>query len=197
MTPEQALVEQAKAGDREALDQLILRSYPKCLNLARRYALEPEDITQIAFVKAWMHLEKFEGLASFSTWISRIIINESYANRQAKWPFDSLEELELLFKTGDFNYYLEDRRFDTENDAFREQIRVLLERALERLPPKQRQMVRLHFCEDWPVERVADHFQMNRNYTKAQIGRAMDQLRRAVLWITLPNKKKNGHSYPA
>jgi RNA polymerase sigma-70 factor (ECF subfamily) len=78
--PEQVLVVAAKNGDEEAMETLFKRHRQKILRIVLRYAHvreDAEDIVQQSFQKAFVCLHKFEGKSSFSTWLTRIAINES------------------------------------------------------------------------------------------------------------------------
>jgi RNA polymerase sigma-70 factor (ECF subfamily) len=77
---EAALVFAAKRGDRRAFEILIERYDRRILAVARRFTRvreDAEDIVQQSFQKAFIHLHKFEGKSCFSTWLTRIAINES------------------------------------------------------------------------------------------------------------------------
>src|SRR6202007_3264446 len=78
--PEQMLGVAAKNGDEEAMETLFKRHRQKILRAVLRYAHvreDAEDIVQQSFQKAFVHLHKFEGKSSFSTWLTRLAINES------------------------------------------------------------------------------------------------------------------------
>src|SRR4029077_2092366 len=77
---EQMLVVAAQNGDEQAFETLFKRHRQKILRVVLRYAHvreDAEDIVQQSFQKAFVHLHKFEGKSSFSTWLTRIAINES------------------------------------------------------------------------------------------------------------------------
>src|SRR6266699_7235831 len=77
---EGALVVAAKSGDGHAFEILIERHQRRVLAVARRFTRireDAEDIVQQSFQKAFVHLHKFQGKSSFSTWLTRIAINES------------------------------------------------------------------------------------------------------------------------
>src|SRR5712664_2755946 len=77
---EAALVLAAKSGDGHAFEILIKRYQRTILAIARRFTRireDAEDIVQQSFQKAFVHLHKFEGKSSFSTWLTRIAINEA------------------------------------------------------------------------------------------------------------------------
>src|SRR5258707_2052928 len=77
---EGALVVAAKSGDGHAFEILIERHQRRILAVARRFTRvreDAEDIVQQSLQKAFVHLHKFEGKSSFSTWLTRIAINEA------------------------------------------------------------------------------------------------------------------------
>ena len=75
-----ALVAGAKTGDAHAFELLVERHEGKILSLAQRMTRnreDAEDVVQQSFQKAFIHLKKFEGESLFSTWLTRIAINEA------------------------------------------------------------------------------------------------------------------------
>jgi RNA polymerase sigma-70 factor (ECF subfamily) len=77
---EATLVLAAKSGDGHSFEILIVRYRRRILAIARRFTRireDAEDIVQQSFQKAFVHLHKFEGKSSFSTWLTRIAINEA------------------------------------------------------------------------------------------------------------------------
>jgi RNA polymerase sigma-70 factor (ECF subfamily) len=74
------LVASAKGGDGHAFEALVERHQSRIRAVASGFALvteDTEDIAQQTFQKAFLHLKQFEGKSSFSTWLTRIAINES------------------------------------------------------------------------------------------------------------------------
>ncbi|BBO36022.1 RNA polymerase sigma factor [Lacipirellula parvula] len=72
------LVGQAQAGDREALERLILRHQAWIYNIAVRMVFQPQDaeeVTQEVLVKAVTRLSTFQGESKFRTWLYRIASN--------------------------------------------------------------------------------------------------------------------------
>jgi len=70
----------AKRGDERAFGILFEWYQPKIFAVALRYTRvleDAEDIVQQTFQKAFLHLHAFEGKSSFSTWLTRIAINEA------------------------------------------------------------------------------------------------------------------------
>jgi RNA polymerase sigma-70 factor (ECF subfamily) len=74
------LVTAAKCGSTEAFEVLVRRHQARILSVAWRFTRnreDAEDITQQAFQKAFVHFRQFEGNSSFSTWLTRIAMNEA------------------------------------------------------------------------------------------------------------------------
>lgn len=72
------LVTAAQRGDRDAFKTLFERYHRRALALALGVVRHPDDaldVVQEAFIKAHKHLDKFEGNASFYTWLYRIVMN--------------------------------------------------------------------------------------------------------------------------
>jgi|SRR5215472_911024 len=70
----------AKRGEAQAFEILFKRYQPKIFATAQRFTRvreDAEDIVQETFQKAFIHLHQFEGKSSFSTWLTRIAINEA------------------------------------------------------------------------------------------------------------------------
>jgi len=70
-----------RGGDVAAFDQLVKRYDAKLLRIAQNVTHNPEDAeeaVQEAFFKAYQKLEQFHGHATFSTWLVRIALNESF-----------------------------------------------------------------------------------------------------------------------
>src|SRR6266511_6155266 len=72
------LVEQARNGDRAALEKLILRHQAWVYNIAVRMVFRPhdaEEVTQEVLVKVITKLSTFKGESTFRTWLYRIAAN--------------------------------------------------------------------------------------------------------------------------
>jgi RNA polymerase sigma-70 factor (ECF subfamily) len=77
---DEELVAAAKRGDEVAFETLVKRYRQTIFLLALRYTRvreDAEDIVQQTFQKAFVHLQKFEGRSSFSTWSTSIAINQA------------------------------------------------------------------------------------------------------------------------
>jgi RNA polymerase sigma-70 factor, ECF subfamily len=78
-TKDTALITSAKAGNHDAFEVLVRRHSQRILSMALRltgHREDAEDVVQQSLLKAFVHLREFEGKSSFSTWLTRIALNE-------------------------------------------------------------------------------------------------------------------------
>ena len=77
---EAAIVAQARRGDAKAFSELLRRYEGKIFRLALHITQnreDAEDVLQEAFLKAYEHLDQFQGQSKFYTWIVRIAVNQA------------------------------------------------------------------------------------------------------------------------
>jgi RNA polymerase sigma-70 factor (ECF subfamily) len=92
----EALVEAARAGDAGSFDALVRRYRPRVYALALHLSAsrsEADDITQDVFLKAFSHIDRFQGRSQFFTWLYRITMNRALnarrdARRRRALPMD-------------------------------------------------------------------------------------------------------------
>lgn len=140
---EQRLVERAQAGDRDAFGALALRYAPRLQRTIFRITQDrdaAEDAVQEALTRAWVNIGRFERRARFSTWLTRIGINEAYDNVRRATP----ETLELDDQVGQ-----RIPNWGNQPDAVFESREFLdaVEQALSRLPLAHRTAVILRDVE--------------------------------------------------
>jgi RNA polymerase sigma-70 factor (ECF subfamily) len=80
-TDEQRLIARARGGDHDAFATLAERHTPRLRRLLYRITRDcdtAQDALQEALTRAWLNIGRFEGRSRFSTWLTRIGINEAY-----------------------------------------------------------------------------------------------------------------------
>jgi len=154
---DRGLVERAAQGDREAFGALVQRHQDRAFNLAYQIVRNREDaldVAQEAFVKAYGSLPNFKGEASFTTWIHRIVVNVAIDTLRRRrsgdpTPYDDQramsEEVEGGPTTPD----------DPETALGARQVRSLLRRGIQALPPAQRAVLVLREIEGMTYEEIA------------------------------------------
>jgi RNA polymerase sigma-70 factor (ECF subfamily) len=76
--PDRELAVQARAGDTLAFEALVLRKTPAVVSVARRIvgnAEDARDVAQMAFLRVWEQLARYDETYSFNTWLYRIATN--------------------------------------------------------------------------------------------------------------------------
>jgi RNA polymerase sigma-70 factor, ECF subfamily len=138
---EAGLVASTKAGNANGFDEPFMRH--EALRITRNHE-DAEDLVQQSFQKAFVHLHKFEGESSFSTWLTRIAINEALMSlRRSR----GLREISIDDSTGSeeraFALEIPDSRPSPESSySQREQERVL-SAAMKELKPRTRKVIEL------------------------------------------------------
>src|SRR6476659_6370531 len=89
------IVKRVRAGER-ALFEILMRRHNQQLYRAARAIVkdehEVEDVMQQAYISAFTHLHQFEERSQFSTWLTRIAVNEAIARRQRMRTAASMTE---------------------------------------------------------------------------------------------------------
>lgn len=156
--PASLLAEQVKAGDREALRPLLDQVRPRALAIALkvlRNREDAEDAVQEAMVKAWRNIDRFEGRASFTTWIHRIVMNTSLdiLRRNTSRP-DLTASAE---REDDEQPKLEPSHDITpEHTVALGEMQMMVRTAVARLAPVHQQAINLREFEDYSYEEIAE-----------------------------------------
>src|SRR4051794_16171323 len=77
---ETPLVERARNGDGDAFAELVSHYERRVFRMAKQITQsqeDAEDVLQEAFLKAYSHLDSFQGQSKFYTWLVRIAVNEA------------------------------------------------------------------------------------------------------------------------
>lgn len=178
---EEALVQLARDGDASAFSELVKRYQNKIYRLARhitQHSEDAEDVLQETFLKAFTHLKNFEGNSKFYTWLVRIAVNESLMKLRKRRPerFVSLDE---PVDTGDDQVVREIAVWDEtpEEKYSQEELRKILEGAIEDLAPIYRTVFLLRDVEELSTEETAQALDLSVPAVKSRLLRARLQLR--------------------
>lgn len=182
-SPEQTdgeVIQQILDGN-TGLFELLMRRYNERVYRAARSIVrdeeEAEDVMQQAYVNAFAHLQQFQGAARFSTWLTRIAINEALARvrRQGRYePFD--DELPRVEP-----YMSHDLSENPERQAFTGELRGLLEWAIDSLPDGMREVFMLREVEGLSTADVAHCLSVSEDVVKTRLSRGRAMLRRLLL----------------
>jgi RNA polymerase sigma-70 factor (ECF subfamily) len=178
---EAALVAQAQQGGVEAFTELVNRYERNIFRLARHITQNPEDaedVLQETFLKAYEHLVDFQGNSKFYTWLVRIAVNQSLMKLR-KRKTDASVSLDEPFDTGEENLTREIAVWDPNPELIysREEIRSILEKAVQSLPPTFRAVFALRDIEELSTEETAAVLDLSIPAVKSRLLRARLRLR--------------------
>jgi len=182
LTVPDILVARAKAGDLEALEALYRAFETPVYNLARRICRSPEDaedVLQETFLKAYTHLDRFQGDSRFYTWIVRIAVNESLMKLR-KRKSDRTVSLDEPVETGEDEYMpreVVDWGENPEQRYARQEMNDILSRALNELEPSFRIVVYLRDVENLSTEETAEMLDLSVPAVKSRLLRGRLKLR--------------------
>jgi RNA polymerase sigma-70 factor (ECF subfamily) len=178
---DELLVSAAKDGDSNAFVELRNRHSSKILRTTYRVTgnwEDAEDAIQDSFLKAFLHLNKFEGKSSFSSWVTRIAINTSLMIMRKKRA-----TRELSIDAGDNDCGSHGRwepldvREDPEHRYARHERAELVRGAIRRLRPALRTVVELQQAQEYSVQELADSLGISLAATKSRLLRARLSMR--------------------
>jgi RNA polymerase sigma-70 factor (ECF subfamily) len=169
------VVARVRAGETDAFE-LIMRRHNQRLYRAIRAILgdpsETEDVLQETYVRAFTHLDQFQGRAQFATWLTRIAVHEALHRRKRRARFTTLED--------DFVNTLASPGFGPEHGATDGELRRFLEAAIERLPVDFRTVFVLREVEGLSTAETAESLDIPEETVKTRLHRARRQLQQQL-----------------
>jgi RNA polymerase sigma factor (sigma-70 family) len=190
-TAEQELVAAAKRGDEGAFETLFNHHQRRIFVLAFRYTRireDVEDIVQQTFQKAFVHLQKFEGKSSLSTWLTRIAINQALMllrsrRGQHEVPIDDSSSHEATPALE-----LADASPDPEASYLQTEKTQSLSAAMRQLRPGMRKAIELRELGELSNRDTAAHMGVSIGTVKARVFHARRKLAKALRLHMRPNR---------
>jgi RNA polymerase sigma-70 factor (ECF subfamily) len=178
---ETALVERAKSGDTSAFTELVSRYERKIYRLAKHITQndeDAEDVLQEAFMKAYSHLDGFQLQSKFYTWLVRIAVNEALMKLRKRKSSKEVS-LDEPTDTGEEQVVREIAVWedDPEKTYSRDELREILDSAVESLKPAFRTVFVLRDVEELSTEETAEALNISIPAVKSRLLRARLQLR--------------------
>ncbi len=182
---ETALIRQAKKGDLEAFNQLVLAHQARVYNVAYRIMGErdaAEDATQEAFISAYRKLRSFRG-GSFRAWLMRIVTNACYdeLRRRKRRPAGSLDALVQVGEdsAGDLQVMAEAAQ-DPEAAAEQAELARAIQDCMNHLAPEFRIVAVLADVQGYDYKEVAQAIGKPVGTVKSRLARARARLRECL-----------------
>jgi RNA polymerase sigma-70 factor, ECF subfamily len=177
------LVSAAKRGDAQAFEELVLRHRLKVVTVALRITKnseDAEDVAQESFQKAFLHLDTFQEKSLFSTWLTRITMNEAFQLlRRKRGIFEVLPENPENGAKSSSEPFV-DQNPNPEESCWRRERMDLLTKAINRLGANIGRTIFLRDIEERSLKETAQILGTTITAVKARVFQGRRRLRRAV-----------------
>ena len=180
--PDLVLVRRCARRDSAALREIVGRHQPKLYGFLLQILGSHEDTeeaVQDVFLRVWQQADRFEGRASFATWLYRIATNVAYdrlRRRKARAVTTSLWDVPAVAAG------------DAEQEALqsleREERARLLQQALQRLRAEDRLLLVLYYGEELDYDQIREITRYAYPVLKVRLMRARQRLRAAMDALT-------------
>lgn len=182
---EHVLIEQAKDGDLEAFETLIINYEKLVYNVIYRLIGNPEDtydLSQETFIKVYTKINQFDGSSKFSTWLYRIATNtclDELRRRKRKETFSIDQGIE-----GESGYIYpeqEDKSENIENKIVEKEKALIIQKALGQVNEKNREALVLRDIQQLSYEEIADILKLSLGTVKSRISRGRQQVKKILM----------------
>ncbi len=178
--PDDVLVRSCQRGDNHAFAVLMKRHHSSAMKLALsilRDKADAEDEVQNAFWKAYEHIDQFQQDAKFTTWLTRIVVNQCLMRlRQTRRvKFYYMDDTAVGNETVTLD--LPDESLSPEQQLGRAEVGEVLRREIRRIPPLLRRVFLLRDVEQRPMPDVAAELGISVAAAKSRLLRARGELR--------------------
>ena len=171
---DEEIVRRIVSGD-AALFEILMRRHNQRIYRAVRAVLraddDAEDVMQQAYLNAYQHLHQFAGDAQFSTWLTRIAVNEALGRRRKRTraPGQGAEDVDISLVESDAP--------DPEQEASNSELRDVMEREVAALPDAFRVVVVMRDVEGLSTSETAACLGISEDLVKQRLHRARAMLR--------------------
>ena len=171
---DEEIVRKIQAGEVEPFGILVKRYEAKMMRYARKFLLtqgDAEDLVQDVFLKAYVNIQSFDTSRRFSPWLYRIAHNtfiNAIKKRGEEVPFfdaDTLFPHPATNETG-------------ESDLERKELATRLNVSLEKLSPKYREPLVLHYFEELSYKEIAEVLRIPTSTVGVRLSRGKEAMKK-------------------
>ena len=178
----------ARAGRGQAVAfEAIMRRHNRLLFRSARGVVdddaEAQDVVQETYLRVFSKLPSFRGDCALGTWMARIAINialDTQRRRGRIVRFDDIEELHARPDQEEMMSFNAPANTSPDAQVERSQMRALLQRAIDSLPPKYRSVFILRAVQEMSVDETASCLELTEAVVKTRYLRARSMLRDAL-----------------
>lgn len=161
-------IQAIKAGDREAYKAIVERYMRRAYGIALTFVRNPQDaldVSQMAFIKAYRNLKRFDAARPFFPWFYRILKNTclDHLKRMSHTREIPLEDVGIL-----------------KTEARDHEMKQMLWLAIEALPLEQREAIVLRYFQGMSYREVAETLNKPMGTVMSSLYYAKRNLRKAI-----------------
>jgi RNA polymerase sigma factor (sigma-70 family) len=179
---EDVIIEKILNGEIALFELLIRRYNPVLYKIARSYGFnhqDSEDLMQDTHVVAYTELAKFEGRASYKTWISKIMINKCLY--KLKYGYFKNEVLrEQIHESNHQPMFIKSNENQTGDELLNRELIRVMEKSLQNLPVIYRAVFVLREIEGFSVVETAELLNITSINVKVRLNRAKALLQKQI-----------------
>lgn len=198
---EAALIQDARRGDLDAFNRLVLAYQDLLFNQAYRMIGDPdaaEDATQEAFISAYKNIQSYRG-GSFRAWLLRIVTNACYdeLRRRKRRPTTPLEPVDDAGEEIESPGWIEDQSELPEATVQRVELGKAIQHCLDDLPEEFRAAVLLVDLQGFDYDEAAQALGKPLGTIKSRLARARLRMRDCLqgFWELLPGRFRLENEY--
>lgn len=179
---DEEVVSRVLAGD-AALYEILMRRYNQRLYRAVISIVkdtgDAEDVMQEAYVRAYQHLDQWEGRAKFSTWLTRIAVHEALARAERERRYVEMDGAEDGAEP-----VLPAKGLSPEEQVSEQEMQKLLETVVLALPQSYRSVLMMRDIEEMSTSEVASVLGLTEENVKIRLFRARAMTRKRLFAMT-------------
>lgn len=178
---EKEIIDRILGRDVGLFEILIRRNNPFLYKMGRSYGYgheDTQDLMQDTFIDAYSGLSKFQGRASFQTWIARIMLNNCH--RKRKMHGGKGEPTVSRIRDDCKPMFSDDHYSDTGKSVIKNEMRHVIEQAMQRIPLDYRMVFSLREIGGLNIAETAEALGITPVNVKVRLNRAKSLLRKEV-----------------
>jgi RNA polymerase sigma-70 factor (ECF subfamily) len=176
-------IKQVKKGDQAAFEDVVTffrnKIYQHCYRMLGN-AHEAEDVSQEAFIRAYINIHSYDDKRKFSTWLYRIATNLTIDRLRKRKPDYFLDATIKGTERLDMYAQLQADNRLPEEEVEGLELQRYLHQEISDLPPKYRTIIMLRYLEEFSLKEISDILDMPLGTVKTRIHRGREALRKKL-----------------
>jgi RNA polymerase sigma-70 factor (ECF subfamily) len=176
------LIKKILKGNRALYELLIRRNNPYLYKFGRSYGFahqDVEDLMQETYINAFLNLQKYEGRASFKTWLIQIMLSECN-HKKEKSSYKNTLLTDKEFNETDTPVFADENNEESDIHVIQSELSQVVEGAVAKLPKDYRLVFSLRKIVNLSIFETAETLRISESNVKARLNRAKQILRKEI-----------------